>query len=354
MKRLLLINEGRKDNLGDEAIRYTLQRLLEDANCTVQCASFSGQRKPKGMPARQRRQLSKSWFKTLVRKLVPVELRWLLRRWPVFLRCLKANRYDLILIGGGQLIQSNGAFGLATFIWVYLFKKLHKQKVILIAVGAAERYTAFDRMLYRKSLQLVDSIYVRDRTSLCVLKNVFGVSSKLIPDVAFYISKIYKYPPGKEKRALFCPTSYEFYKSKRNDPDIGPDEDEYLQYWEARMLEYSNDDYQIKLFCTNKQQDLSTTKKLKQFLYNKHSIDVEILDISTLEELTKEIAKSQVVVSGRMHALVIGYCYGCTVIPYRTSAKIDAFEEEYINSRISLNEVQKQIRRTIDNVVGEP
>jgi len=354
MKRLLLINEGRKGNLGDEAVRDTLQRLLEDANCTVQCTSFSGQRKPKGMPARQCKQLSKSWFKSLVRKLVPVELRWLLRRWPIFLRYLKANRYDLILIGGGQLIQSNGAFGLAMFIWVYLFKKLHKQKVILIGVGAAERYTAFDRLLYRKSLKSVDAIYVRDRDSLSVLKNIFGVSSKLIPDVVFYISKIYKYPPHKEKRALFCPTSYEFYKMTRDDPDIGPDENEYLQYWEDRMLEYSNDDYQIKLFCTSRRQDLPSVEKLKQILHDKHSINVEILDINTLEELTKEIAKSQVVVSGRMHALIIGYCYGCKVFPYRTSSKIDAFKEEYINSRTSLNEVQKQIRRTIDEVVGEP
>ncbi len=354
MKRLLLINAGRAGNLGDEAIRYTLQRLLEDADCTVHWASFLGWEKAKRAPVRRRKQLSESWFKSLVRKLVPAELRWLLRRWPIFLRYLKANRYDLILIGGGQLIQSCSALGLAMFIWIYLFKKFHKQKVILIGVGAAERYTAFDRLLYRKSLKLVDSIYVRDRASLCVLKNIFGVSSKLIPDIAFYISKIYKYPPHKEKRALFCPTSYEFYKRMRDNPDIGPDKNEYLQYWQDQILEYSYDDYQIKLFCTSKRQDLPFVEKLKQILHDKHSINVEILDINTLEELTKEIAKSQVVVSGRIHGLIIGYCYGCKVVPYKTSEKIGAFEKEYVSGSTCLDEVQTLIVRTIKKIVTAP
>lgn len=340
-------------NLGDEAIRRIMERILQDAGCSVDWASFSGRRKPKGVPVRRRKRVSKGWCKTLVRKAIPAELRWLLRTWITFLRYLKANEYDLVLVGGGQLIQSNGAFGLAMFIWVYLFKKFHKKKVLLVAVGAAEKYTAFDRYLYSKSLKLVDGVYVRDRDSLCVLKNVFGVSSKLVTDVVFYISKIYKYPPRKEKRALFCPTSYEFYKRKRDNPDIGLDENEYLQYWEDRMLEYFNDNYQVKLFCTNKNSDLSITEKLRQILYDTHGIDVEILDINTLEELAREIAKSQVVASARMHALIIGYCYGCKVLPYRTSEKIEAFEEEYFNSGISLDEVQKRISSTINEIVSD-
>jgi polysaccharide pyruvyl transferase WcaK-like protein len=235
-----------------------------------------------------------------------------------------------------------------------LFKKFHKKKVILVGVGAAERFTAFDKYLYGKSLKSVDAIYVRDGDSLSVLENIFGVSSRLIPDVAFYISEIYKYPPHKEKRVLFCPVSYEFYKRKRNNPDTAPDENEYLQYWEDRMLEYFNDDYQVKLFSTCRRQDLPMTEKLKQILYDEHGIDVEILDINALEEMTKEIARSEVVVSARMHALIIGFCYGCKVVPYRTSEKIDAFEKEYISGDTCLDEVQKRIIKTIKKIVTVP
>ena len=354
MRKLLLINAGGAGNFGDEAIKCTLERLLKEANCDVDWASFLGRGKVKGVSVRRRKRVSKDWCKTIVRKAVPVELRWLLRTWTTFLKYFRSNEYDLVLIGGGQLIQSNSAFGLAMFIWVYLFKKLHKKRVILIGVGTAERFTPFDRYLFSKSLKLVDGIYVRDRDSLCVLKNVFGVSSKLVPDFAFYISKMYKYLPHKEKRALFCPTSYEFYRRKRDNPDIGPDENEYLQYWEDQMLGYLNDNYRVKLFCTSRQQDLRITEKIKQVLYDKHGIDVEILDINTLEEMTREIAKSQVVVSARMHALIIGYCYRCKVVPFRTSEKIEAFEKEYVNSSIRLDEVQRRIVSTIKEVVSDP
>lgn len=352
MKRVLLINAGGAGNLGDEAVKCALEKLLKDAGCDVDWASFSGHRKAKGAIAVRPRQVSADPWRRLVKRVVPVEFRWLLRSWTTFLRYLGENEYDLVLIGGGQLIQSNGIFGLAMFIWVYLFKKLHKKKIILIGVGATERYTAFDKYLYSKSLKSVDAIYVRDRDSLCVLKNVFGIESKLVPDIAFYISKIYNYPTRKERRAMFCPTSYEFYQSKRDNPDIGPDENEYLQYWEDRMVEYFKDDYDVKLFCTSRQQDLPIAESLKQILYDKHSIDVELLDISVLEELTKEIAKSKVVVAGRMHALIIGYIYGCKITPFKTSEKIGTFENEYLHSNVCIEDVQSSIVSTIEEIVN--
>jgi polysaccharide pyruvyl transferase WcaK-like protein len=354
MKKVLLINEGGLGNLGDEAIRRTLEKLLRDANCDVDWVGFSGREEPKRAAVVQARPISTSLWKNLVRKILPVELRWILRTWRTFLRYVRASRYDLVLIGGGQAIQSNGSFGLAMFIWVYLFKKLHKKKVILIGVGAAERYTPLDRHLYRKSLKLVDDIYVRDRDSLSVLKNAFGISSKLIPDVAFYISEIYKYTPRKERRALFCPVSYEFYKRKRTSPDAGRDEDSYFRYWEDQILKHFDDNYQVKLFCTSKNSDLSAVERIRQRLRGKHAIDVEVLDIRTLEEVTREIAKSEVVVSARMHALIIGYAYGCKVIPYRTSVKVKTFEKEYVDSSICLDEVQRRIVSTIKDVVLSP
>jgi len=352
MKKILLINAGGAGNLGDEIIRLVLEKLLKGTDCDVDWASFLGRGKVKGVSARRRKRVSKDWCKTIVRKAVPVELRWLLRNWRIFTRYLRASEYDLILIGGGQLIQSNSALGLAMFIWVYLFKKLHKKRVILIGVGAADRYTSFDRYLYRKSLKLADRIYVRDRGSLSVLRNVFGISCDLIPDVAFYISEMYKYHIHKKKRVLFCPANYGFYR--RDNLSTGLNESEYLKYWEDHVLEYWNKGYRVKLFCTSRQQDLRITEKLKQILYDKHGIDVEILDINTLEELVKEIAKSEVIVAGRMHALIIGYCYRCKVVPFRTSEKIEAFEKEYVNSSIRLDEVQRQIVSTIKEVVSDP
>jgi polysaccharide pyruvyl transferase WcaK-like protein len=346
MKKVLLINEGGLGNLGDEAIRRSLEKLLKDANCEVSWASFSRAKTTKGARVTQPKPASVNFLKKLLKKAIPLELVWFLRTWTTFLRYLRTSEYDLILIGGGQLIQSNGAFGLGMFIWVYLFKKFHKRNVILIGVGAAERFTRFDKYLYRKSLKTVDDIYVRARGSLSVL------TSKLIPDVAFYINKVYNYSPHKEKRALFCPVDYEFYKRKRNGPETGLDKNGYLRYWQDRILKYLNDDYQVKLFCTSEITDLPAAEKIKRILYDEHGIEVEVLDIHTLEELTREIAKSEVVVAARMHALIISYCYGCKVIPFKTSEKIKSFEEDYVNSSTCLDEVQGRIVNTFKEAVS--
>lgn len=351
MKKVLLINEGGLGNLGDEAIRLSLEKLLKDANCDVSWTPFSGLKKTNIATATRPKPAAAGLLKKLVRKVLPTELRWLLRTWTGFLKHLRANEYDLVLIGGGQLIQSNGSFGLGMFIWVYLFKKFHKKKVILIGVGADGKYTGFDKYLYSKALRSADAIYVRDRDSLSILKNTFGVSSKLIPDIAFYISEIYKYPPRKEKRVLFCPVHYKVYKKKRNNSEAGLDENGYLQFWEDQIVKYLNDNHQVKLFCTSKKSDLPAAEKLKQSLYCKHGINVEILDICTLEELTREIASSEIVVAARMHALIISYCYGCQVIPFKTSEKIKSFEQEYVNSGISLGEVQGRIANTVKEAI---
>lgn len=349
MKNILLINEGGLGNLGDEAIRRIMERILQDAGCSVDWVGFSGQRKSRPIATIRPEQVSEGLGRRIVKKVLPVELRWLLRNWVRFLRYFRKNKYDLILIGGGQLVQSNGLFGLAMFMWVYLFKKLHKKKVILVAVGARKSYTAFDTCLYRKSLRAVDSIYVRDRDSASVLKDIFGVSAKLIPDVAFYIDKIYEYQTRKEKRVLFCPLTYEFYR--RRNPDTALDKYEYLQYWQNKVLEYLKDNYQVKLFYTSKHTEMSIVGELKQGLYDEHGIDIEVLDINTLEVLTREIAKTEVVVSGRMHALIIGYVYGCKLIPYVVSEKIKTFEEEYINSDRRLEEIQERITNTIKEII---
>jgi len=352
MKRVLLINEGGASNLGDEAIRFSLDTLLRDAGCEVEWTRFAGWRKRRDVSQVGEERLRRaSWWKKLAKSMIPVKLRWFLRTWPTFLGYLKSNDYELVLIGGGQLIQSNEFFGLAMFLWIYIFKKLRKKKVVLVGVGAASRYSCLDTYLYRRSLKLVDSIYVRDKTSLDILRNTFDISAQLIPDVAFYLSAIYKYPNEREKRSLICPVDFEFHRARLRDQQDTLNEDEYLGYWEDIAVGYSDSGYDVELFCTSKRPDLATVEKLKDRL-DIRGVKSNILDISTLESLTREIAKSEVVVSGRMHALVIGYCYGCKVVPYITSAKIKAFEDEYLASSLGLEEIQDEILSRIKEIVG--
>ena len=73
MKKVLLINEGGLGNLGDEAIRRSLEKLLKDANCNVSWASFSGAKKTKGAPVIQPKPAAVNLLKKLVIKYAIIQ-----------------------------------------------------------------------------------------------------------------------------------------------------------------------------------------------------------------------------------------------------------------------------------------
>ena len=59
-----------------------------------------------------------------------------------------------------------------------------------------------------------------------------------------------------------------------------------------------------------------------------------------MEELSNLFSDSEVIITGRMHAMIIAMLCGCKIIPIRVSEKINTFEKEYLLSS----------KRTISNI----
>ncbi len=350
MKRVLLINEGGLGNLGDDAIRRCLEHLLRSRGCHVEWAAFS-----RAAPSRDtdtpRTPGGTFGLRRACKALVPVELAWLARYVWTYLPFVRSADYDLILIGGGQLIQSNRVFGLAMFLWVKLLQRARRRRIILLGVGVADRLTGWDRWLFRQSLRRVDEVYVRDQDSAAALTDLLDTPIKTCPDVAFCITELMPDDVPAERRALFCPVDYAFYARKKGPCRDRLNESQYCRYWADQVESYASRGYDVKLFCTSWRQDISFVERLRDDLAQARGVVVAVDTANTLAEVCGLIQTAEVVVAARMHALILAYAYGRDVVAFHTSEKIKAFEEEYLQSGKDSASVRRRIGDVLDHVV---
>lgn len=355
MKRALLVNKGWADNLGDQVIKYTIEDLLNNNGYKVDFFDFTQTSKTnyisyekealKENGRQNKNSLKKKLFGPIVNtKFVRIGL-WLIGNRSLFSKKRLSQDYDIIIVGGGQLILGDSSFPYAMYLWTRLLKKLYKNtRLIILGVGAGGEFGVIDSLLYSKSLKKVDKLYIRDNESIEIIKDKFNVSSNYIPDVGFYISKAYKLDYEKEKKVLVGITDYLVHKRYNHDDKT---EEDYSEFWEKKIVDYMQKGYKVQLFYTT-MRDLVQSIKLKDTMHKKYNIKLEIIYVNTLEELLHEVAKASIIISGRMHGLIIGYAYGCEVVPYIISDKLKSFKEHYLdNNHIKINELQEEIERII-------
>lgn len=300
-KKILLINRGvDTDNVGDQAIDYTLKKIFESKGAQVTSVNYTMFFSTNG-----------SKFKSVFQNLLKMY------------KISKRNA-DLVIIGGGQLIQSNRTFPLSFYLWTLLIKLFSSSKIVLYGVGVDENYGRFKELLFKRALIRVSKFYVRDEFSHKNLKKVFTYNSQVIPDSVLSISKLFASSPKKTKLKLFGLTHYgsiERYKY------IKVTEDEYLKQ-QAELLLSLEDHVEYKLFYNTKS-DFAYTLKFQEYLRETYNYSVDICkteDLFAYIELVNSAAK---VVSSRMHALIIAHSYGIEITPVIRNNKLAVFSESY-------------------------
>lgn len=301
MKEILIINRGTKtDNFGDEAINFCLQKLLSDQNSSVECVNY-----------------------TLFFERDEGKLRSLLNNLKRAVNLIK-NNYDLIIFGGGQLIQSNRRFPLSFFIWTVIIKLFSKSKIKTFGIGVDEKYTFTKKILFKLAFRGVEEFYVRDELSQINLKSVFGKKAYVTPDVVFTISDFYLPNKREEQPTLFGITTF---KSIKRYKYIEKNELEYLDHQAHLLLSYYDDG--VKLIYNTKD-DFKYALKLQAYVKNKYDKDIVIIEINDMYEYIDIINSARIVVSSRMHALIISLSYGIHIKPYIRNEKLEGFKK-FIN-----------------------
>lgn len=344
-KKILLINEGCSDNLGDQAIRESAQHELEARGFDVQFADFTRDSKT---PARCSASSEASSGGFQVKMLLPKKLRWFLKHGPRVKRSLSAS-YEGIVIGGGQLVLSNGHFPIAFFTWCWMATKLFKIPVHIVGVGVASHLKPLDRWLYKKCFAWATQVYVRDKASKKRAEELGSAQVGLLPDWAFAMARKIPVKNDKPTDLLIGVTDLAVYHRYQ-----GPSSREaYYQLWWDLIAPYLQENRSVKLFYTTSA-DALECQLFQQYLQQKASLNAPILETPGLPELVEVLQGAQTVVSGRMHALILGKVYCPQIVAFPISDKLKEFDQEYNSptrtSEALYTELSQQLE-TISNVL---
>ena len=348
--KTLVINEGNSTNLGDQAINFSMRSFFELLKIDN---DFIGLTNSGNNKINQINNKTKSKLILLINEMFGnsfyyiFRMRWILKNFFRIYNYTKKSNHDIVFIGGGQLLLGRSNFPYAIFLWVFFLKKYNK-KVILFSVGVGESFSFIEKNIFTHILNKVDDIYIRDYDSQTRLKNIFNKKSIFINDIAFSISRFKKVKKAKQcdiTNIILSIPAYNIYK--RYQKDIG--QKNYLLKWKEFINKYLNSNkYSITIIYS----DLSKDKQISTQFYNfikKDCNNIKIRHLKDMEEMILNIANNDLIISGRMHPLIIGLSYEKKVIPFPINEKLISFEKQYTDCDINIDQIFYNTLQTIKN-----
>ncbi|WP_081743768.1 polysaccharide pyruvyl transferase family protein [Bacteroides timonensis] len=311
--RILIVNQGLSDNYGDQAIAYCLERVLKEANHEVSVANFSGDsfgNYHEIANCNTNFRILKNIFKFIL----PKYLIWLFKNY-FRIRNVLADKFDVAIIGGGQLVLSKSNFPIAMFMWTLLLKS----KIILFAVGCGSHFSYLDSFLYRVSFRRADSIYVRDKHSQNMMKKEFGLNVGFVPDSAFLIHRLLTKKDSYSKLCLISIVDYKVYRLYNGKLNL----EEYCSYWIDLIRQKCAQGYEVSLFYSTYEDFVFLNS------FKKHVSDIKIVQVDSLNTFLTILSRAELVISGRMHPLIIAYALQKNIEVFSFSDKLRSFKKEY-------------------------
>jgi polysaccharide pyruvyl transferase WcaK-like protein len=358
MKKIITINEGGFDNLGDHAIYTGLRNVIKD--CGYDCDSYNITRINKIIENLQiETHLSNNKYKknrSIVRQMLSKyklfkNLRWVQCETSRIYRITK-NKYDVAFIGGGQLILSNSMFPISMLIWVIFFK-IFNTKIYLIGVGSGVNFSFFDKLCYKIIFSQCEKIILRDQESRLILHKEFDVLTYYIPDLAFYLRSKDKINESiVDNKLIVGIIDYKIYLRYSLEMKITKvlSLDEYIEAWYFRTTKYFDRIDEVVLISTAIE-DIDISKKLYEYILSKNIIKniIFIERLLSLDDYILLLTPNSTVLSARMHALILAQTFRSNVDPWIISRKLDVYAKELLIG--SVDDYKIKIQHIFDNIL---
>lgn len=315
MKKILIINRNNTDNIGDKTIGIAMQALVKEiSSAKVYSADLTTERHLNNRLSRAKHSVYK-----LVARLGGREFVWKMENRGLF-KVLDKNVFDLVLIGGGELVQSNKIFPKALDTWTYKIKiKQPQAKIYLFGVGVTSHFSIEDKKHLLNMLKRINGVVVRDQMSKDNLLNQYGIESKVIPDVVYSLRRREE-KDGTPYRSgvLYGLTNWERIKK-------------YGLYASSREEYYKKTLEAIpkngKLFYTT-ETDHKECLCFQSYAKN-NNVDLEIAYYDDIDALFSLLQTKEAVYSPRMHGCIIADLCGCRTEPILVSPKMESYKATY-------------------------
>lgn len=330
-KVVLMLSRFTCSNLGDQEIADCYESfLVKNYDVTVIRADYTSRRVRSlevNAPLRWRS------IKTFIKNIIPARLVWVSNLWRV-LGTVKKSRADLVLIGGGQLIMP-GVFCVAAFSWVAV-SKLFKTNVVMANVGAGGNFDKFDRWLIRAAMSRLDGISFRDKSSYKTVTSIYarGLPKYRMSSDIVYTKDIKKPIIGSRSNLAIGVTDWSVFLLHGG---FGSRE-EYFVKWIQLLLEERQDNENVILIYATAE-DYKETLLFRLFAKNHYNLICEMADIKNASDLRHILSSTRLLVSGRMHSLLIAEQSGCPFRPFLISEKLESFYADL--SKLGLHALQE-------------
>ncbi|AXQ99039.1 hypothetical protein D0N37_15810 [Pseudoalteromonas piscicida] len=158
---------------------------------------------------------------------------------------------------------------------------------------------------------------------------------------------------SKKYKALLgipCLSVYNTYNPK-------VDRESYYKIWLDFLVDNGVDIKSCKLVYTTKE-DYIETLKFEAYFSSAFGFDLEIENCHTLNDFNSVLSEAEIIISGRMHALILGLNHGAKNLVFPISDKLEEYslmcsgkgEIEYIRS-VAVNETIDFLSRFLKNDV---
>ena len=325
IKSILIINEGFSDNIGDQAIKESMEYLVNsELKCKYSFEDLSRYNKI-------HLNYDVATYTKKNSKIKPPNLfkTWILRfLWVInnFYRLKNAcQKNDYAIIGGGQLLLANNIFPFEIFIWT-LFLNLYKVKYSFFSVGTQGDFSKSDLFFLSYSLKHAKKIFVRDKLSKTLIKSNFDLKACLTYDTAFvYNSVINSQNFKSDKRVLLGVVDIKVYNSYNS---VNVNSDNYNEKWYDLIKNY--DIKKVNLFYSTKE-DRFQCLSFQSYIHEKLKYKIPILENFKTEEFIKNLLLANLIISGRMHSLILAKTLNINYETFLISKKLIEFERIYKN-----------------------
>ncbi|MFB2659169.1 polysaccharide pyruvyl transferase family protein [Shewanella mangrovisoli] len=337
MKKVLVVNRGFCDNLGDQAINHAMCSFVSNKfNVEATFAEYTTLAKSEKLINLNVKPNSfSSKFREAIKKILPLKFIWLCRNLFRVNSAVQSD-VDLVIIGGGQLILSNSAFDIAAASWV-LFARLHKKPIVFCSVGAGTDFNYLNKALYKYALHNCDGICVRDEKSRDTIKSTFQVDAVVAGDIVFTAENEPHLSSCRSYILLGIP-SLSVYNTYNKHVSRG----EYYEIWMDFLKNNAVEINDCSLYYTT-EDDFVESLLFSQFLADKFSIDIKIVNTSSLTKLEGVLSKTRLAISGRMHGLIIAANHSCDILVFPISKKLISFEDTLNSSNDGLLSLKSDI-----------
>ncbi|MDR3594809.1 polysaccharide pyruvyl transferase family protein [Clostridium sp.] len=311
-KRFLIYGWFGYENLGDELILKSIIEIIGNNNPNNVINVMGG--RPKSI---------EKYHKGLNTVSTNFDLRF-----KSILRMFKYNPFkviknlfcnDYLIIGsGGALSDWNPESTVTLFFMINFFKKVLNKTIIILGAGAGPIIMEESMIKFKKVLEQVDCISLRDKESYDLLKEIGLNNIQLTNDVVYDFKDSFSNEdkPKNEKDKIGIVIAPLLLNSDKKRADYIKEMIKYIK----RLEKYG---FYIKLIPFQYEYDINFFKEIQK------ETDVDIYEYSNMWGILDEMKKYDLIVGMRFHSVVISILLNIPVLPIIYHSKVESCVKEF-------------------------